>query len=116
MTPRPKLVCLPAAPARSRNPAPRGPAVQGGGWPRRCRSCTVVGIRLLRWLGDLPEPKFDMVRGQGHAREMTVDDVAIIVGQRLGGAASGEVIAQCSKNKPLELGGGNTADRSRRMG
>ena len=53
-----------------------------------------MGIKPLRLLNDLPQPKLDMVRGQGHALDMALDKVAIIVGQLFPRAAGVEVIAQ----------------------
>ncbi len=74
-----------------------------------------MGIKLLRLLNDVPEPKLDMVRAQGHALKMAFDKVAIIAGQLLAGAAGGEVFTQRCQDERLELGCGNTADRSGRV-
>src|SRR5262245_2192140 len=77
-----------------------------------CRGvCRVVG---LRGLDDLAQPKLEMVRGQCHTLEMTLEEVAIIVGQLLPGAARAQMAAQCRHDERLDLGGGNAADQSRR--
>ena len=74
-----------------------------------------MGIKLLRLLNDLPQAKLDLVCGQCHALKMAFDKVAIIAGQLLAGAAGGEVFTQRCQDERLELGCGNTADRSRRV-
>src|SRR5438874_967344 len=53
-----------------------------------------------------------MVRGQCHTLEMALEEVAIIVGQLLPGAAGVQVGAQRRQDEGLDLGGGN-ADQSR---
>ena len=50
----------------------------------------------LRGLDDLAQPKLEMVRGQCHTLEMALEEVAIIVGQLLPGAARAQVAAQRS--------------------
>src|SRR5260221_398513 len=55
-----------------------------------------------------------MVGGQCNSLDMALDKIAIIVGQRLAGAACVEVIAQRGNDERLEVGGGNAADRSGR--
>src|SRR5260370_33145248 len=57
-----------------------------------------------------------MVRGQYHTLEMTLDDVAIIVGQPLPAATRVEMAAQCCDDERLDLGGGYAADQSGRRG
>src|SRR5215472_11725641 len=70
----------------------------------------------LRGLDDLAQPKLEMVRGQCHTLEMTIEEVAIIVGQLLPGAARAQMAAQRRHDKRLSLGGGYAADRSKRRG
>src|SRR6516225_5816375 len=55
-----------------------------------------------------------MVRGQCHTLEMTLDEVAIIVGQPLPAATRVEMAAQCRHDERLSLGGGYAADQSGR--
>src|SRR6516164_4946887 len=55
-----------------------------------------------------------MVRGQCHTLEMTLDEVAIIVGQMLPGAVRAQMAAQCRHDERLSLGGGYAADQSGR--
>jgi hypothetical protein len=70
-----------------------------------------MGITLLwRFLHNLPQTKLDLALGQGHALEMAVDEVPIIIGQLLAGAACVEVIAKGAKNERLKLDCGNAAD------
>src|SRR5262245_46202871 len=57
-----------------------------------------------------------MVRGQCHTLEMTLDEVAIIVGQPLPAATRVEMAAQCCHDERLSLGGGYAADQSGRRG
>src|SRR5215467_1307917 len=57
-----------------------------------------------------------MVRGQCHTLEMALDEVAIIVGQLLPGAARAQMAAQRRHDERLDLGGGNAADQSGRLG
>src|SRR5260370_10285582 len=57
-----------------------------------------------------------MVRGQYHTLEMTLDDVAIIVGQPLPAATRVEMAAQCCDDERLDLGGGYATDQSGRRG
>src|SRR5215475_7224909 len=64
----------------------------------------------------LAQPKLEMVRGQCHTLEMTLDEVAIIVGQLLPGAARAKMAAQRRHDERLDLGGGNAADQSGRRG
>ena len=70
----------------------------------------------LRRLDDLAQPKLEMVRGQCHTLEMTLDEVAIIVGQPLPAATRVEMAAQCRHDERLSLGGGYAADQSGRRG
>src|SRR5262249_42058998 len=70
----------------------------------------------LRGLDDLAQPKLEMVRGQCHTLEMTIEEVAIIVGQLLPGAARAQRAAPRRHDKRLDLGGGNAADQSGRRG
>jgi hypothetical protein len=70
----------------------------------------------LRGLDDLAQPKLEMVRGQCHTLEMALEEVAIIVGQLLPGAARAQMAAQCRHDERLDLGGGNAADQSGRLG
>ena len=62
------------------------------------------------------QPKLEMVRGQCHALEMALEEVAIIVGQLLPGAARAQMAAQRRHDERLDLGGGNAADQSERRG
>src|SRR2546425_11996983 len=57
-----------------------------------------------------------MVGGQCHTLEMTLEEVAIIVGQLLPGAARAKIAAQRRHDERLDLGGGNAADQSERRG
>src|SRR2546422_10233161 len=57
-----------------------------------------------------------MVRGQCHTLEMALEEVAIIVGQLLPGAARAQMAAQRRNDERLDLGGGNAADQSERRG
>src|SRR6516162_7398988 len=57
-----------------------------------------------------------MVRGQCHTLEMTLEAVAIIVGQLLSGAARAQMAAQRRHDKRLSLGGGYAAEQSGRLG
>src|SRR5262249_59732950 len=57
-----------------------------------------------------------MVRGQCHTLEMALEEVAIIVGQLLTGAARAKMAAQRCNDERLDLGGGNAADQSERRG
>ena len=50
-------------------------------------------------LDDLAQPKLDMVRGQGHALDMALDKVTIVVGQLLAGVACVEVIARALQGR-----------------
>ena len=63
----------------------------------------------MRRLDDLAQPKLEMVRGQCHTLEMTLDEVAIMVGQLLPGAARAQMAAQRRNDERLDLGGGNAA-------
>ena len=74
--------------------------------------CPVAGIDPFRCLHDLPQPKLDVVRGQGHTLDMALEEVAISAAQLRPGAAGVKVIAQGCKNERLDLGGGNAADRA----
>src|SRR5262249_55782542 len=65
---------------------------------------------------DLAQPKLEMVRGQCHTLEMALEEVAIIVGQLLPGAARAQMAAQRRHDERLDLGGGNAADQSGRRG
>src|SRR5262249_34679097 len=69
----------------------------------------------LRGLDDLAQPKLEMVRGQCHTLEMTLEEVAIIAGQLLPGAARAQMAAQRRQDERLDLGGGNAADQSGRL-
>ena len=68
----------------------------------------------MRGLADLAQPKLEMVRGQCHTLEMTLEEVAIIAGQLLPGAARAQMAAQRRHDERLDLGGGNAADQSGR--
>src|SRR5204863_5551944 len=70
----------------------------------------------LRGLDDLAQPKLEMVRGQCHTLEMALEEVAIIVGQLLPGAARAQTAAQRRNDERLDLGGGYAADQSGRRG
>jgi hypothetical protein len=56
----------------------------------------------LRCLDALAQPKLEMVRAQCHTLEMALEELAIIVGQRLPGAAGVEVLAQRRNDEALE--------------
>src|SRR6266446_7464078 len=70
----------------------------------------------LRGLDELAQPKLEMVGGQCHTLEMALEEVAIIVGQLLPGAARAKMAAQRRHDQRLDLGGGNAADQSGRRG
>ena len=57
-----------------------------------------------------------MVGGQCHTLEMALEEVAIIVGQPLPGAARAQMPAQRRHDERLDLGGGYAADQSGRRG
>src|SRR5262245_65808291 len=57
-----------------------------------------------------------MVRGQCHTLEIALEEVAIIVGQLLPGAARAQMAAQRRNDERLDLGGGYAADQSGRRG
>ena len=59
----------------------------------------------LRGLDDLAQPKLEMVRGQSHTLEMALEEVAIIVGQLLPGAARAQMVTQRRNDERLNLGG-----------
>ena len=67
-------------------------------------------------LDALPQPKLEMVRSQCHALEMALEELEIIVGQLLPGAVGAEVVAQRRNDERLNLGGGNAAEQSGRLG
>src|SRR5262249_56251358 len=62
------------------------------------------------------ERKGEMGRGQCPTLEMAREEVAIIVGQLLPGAARAQIAAQRRNDERLDLGGGNAADQSGRLG
>jgi hypothetical protein len=74
---------------------------------------SVVGLRCL---DALAQPKLDMVRGQCHKLDMALDKVAITVGQLLAGTARVKVVAERRNDERLDLGCGNAADQSGRLG
>src|SRR5258708_28422677 len=57
-----------------------------------------------------------MVGGQCHTLEMAFEELAIIIGQLLPRTARVEGMAQRCQDERLELGGGNAADQSGRLG
>src|SRR6516165_528128 len=57
-----------------------------------------------------------MVWGQCHTLEMALEEVAIIVGQLLPGAACAQMAAQRRHDERLNLCSGNAADRSAWLG
>src|SRR5205823_13946393 len=56
------------------------------------------------------------VRGQGHTLEMAFEELVIIVWQQRADAAGVEVVAQRHNDEHLDLGGGNAAHQSARLG
>ena len=73
------------------------------------------GIVRLGRLEALPQSELEMVESQRHALEMALEEVTIIIGQ-LPGAAGAEMVAQRRNDERLNLGGGNAADQSGRLG
>ena len=67
-------------------------------------------------LDGLPQPQLEMIRSQCHPLEMALEELKIIVGQLLPGVAGPEVAAQRRNDERLNLGGGNAADQSGRLG
>src|SRR5436305_1866210 len=67
---------------------------------------------MVRPTGAVPSRRPETIRGQCHTLEMAVEEVTIIVGQLLPGAARVQVGAQRRSNERLELGGRDATDCS----
>src|SRR6476659_10178883 len=67
---------------------------------------------LRRVLDAFLQSKPDLALGQGHALDMALDKVAMTHRQLLSSATCVEVITQCGNDERLELGCGNTVERS----